>query len=94
VWAYDFVTDRTYDGKAYRMLTVMDEFRRECLAIAVGRKIYSSDVLYTLADLFIEPVSPWENRCIFVVQREAAGRAAEPGDFLHAYGSDGDTSTE
>ena len=53
VWAYDFVADRTYDGKAYRMLTVIDEFSRECLAIVVGRKIDSSDVLYILADLFI-----------------------------------------
>ena len=53
VWAYDFVADRTHDGKAFRMLTVIDEFTRECLAIDVGRKIDSSDVLYTLADLFI-----------------------------------------
>jgi len=53
VWAYDFVADRTYDGKAYRMLTVIDEFNRECLAIIVGRKIDSNDVLYTLAGLFI-----------------------------------------
>ena len=48
-----FVADRTYDGNAYRMLTVIDEFSRECLAIVVGRKIDFSDVLYTLADLFI-----------------------------------------
>ena len=53
VWAYDFVADRTHEGKAYRMLTVIDEFSPECLAIVVGRKIDSSEVLYTLADLFI-----------------------------------------
>jgi transposase InsO family protein len=53
VWAYDFVADRTHEGKAYRMLTVIDEFTRECLAIVVGRRINSHDVLYTLADLFI-----------------------------------------
>jgi len=53
VWAYDFVADRTHEGKAYRMLTVIDEFTRECLAIVVNRKINSHDVLYTLADLFI-----------------------------------------
>ena len=47
------MADRTYDGKAYRMLTVIDEFSRKCLAIVVGRKIDSSDVHYTLADLFI-----------------------------------------
>ncbi len=38
VWAYDFVADRTYDGKAYRMLTVIDEFTRECLAIVVEQE--------------------------------------------------------
>ena len=53
VWAYDFVAERTYEGKAYRMLTVIDEYTRECLAIVVGRRINSHDVLYTLADLFI-----------------------------------------
>jgi putative transposase len=53
VWAYEFVMDRTYDGKAFRMLTVIDEYTRECLAIVVGRKLNSNDVLYTLADLFI-----------------------------------------
>jgi len=54
VWAYDFVADRTHEGKAYRMLTVIDEYTRECLAIVVGRRINSHDVLYTLADLFIQ----------------------------------------
>lgn len=53
VWAYDFVADRTHEGKAYRMLTVIDEYTRECLAIVVSRRINSHDVLYTLADPFI-----------------------------------------
>jgi len=53
VWAYDFLMDRTYEGRAFRMLTVIDEYTRECLAIVVGRRINSHDVLYTLADLFI-----------------------------------------
>jgi len=53
VWAYDFVADRTHEGKAYRKLAVIDEFTRECLAIVVGRRINSHDVLYTLAGLFI-----------------------------------------
>jgi transposase InsO family protein len=52
-WAYDFVAERTYEGKAYRMLTVIDEYSWECLAIVVARRINSHDVLYTLADLFI-----------------------------------------
>jgi transposase InsO family protein len=53
VWAYDFLMDRTHEGRAFRMLTVIDEYTRECLAIVVGRRISSHDVLYTLADLFI-----------------------------------------
>jgi len=53
VWAYDFVAGRTHEGRAFRMLTIIDEYTRECLAIIVGRRINSHDVLYTLADLFI-----------------------------------------
>jgi putative transposase len=54
VWAYDFVADRTHEGKAFRMLTVIDEYTRECLSIVVDRRINSHDVLYTLADLFLQ----------------------------------------
>lgn len=53
VWAYDFVMDRTHDGRAFRMLTVIDEYTRECLDIVVGRKLRSTDVIETLAELFI-----------------------------------------
>jgi transposase InsO family protein len=53
VWAYDFVEDRTRDGRKFRMLCVVDEFTREALAIRVARKLSSSDVIDTLADLFI-----------------------------------------
>jgi transposase InsO family protein len=53
VWAYDFVQERTHDGRAFRMLTVIDEYTRECLAILVARRITADDVLAQLADLFI-----------------------------------------
>ena len=53
VWSYDFVMDRTHDGRAFRMLTVIDEYTRECLAIVVDRKLKSSDVVETLAKLFL-----------------------------------------
>lgn len=53
VWAYDFVEDRTRDGRKLRMLNVVDEFSRECLAIRVGRRLKSADVIDVLADLFI-----------------------------------------
>jgi putative transposase len=52
VRAYDLVQDRTSDGRAFRMLTIIDEYTRECLAIDVGRKLTSEDVLERLADLF------------------------------------------
>lgn len=49
VWAYDFVQARTRDGRSFRMLTIIDEFTRECLAIDVGRKLNGEDVLERLA---------------------------------------------
>ena len=49
VWSYDFVADRTADGRAFRMLTVIDEHTRECLAIDVARRLRSDDVLERLA---------------------------------------------
>ena len=58
VWAYDFVADRTQSGKALRMLTVVDEYTRECLAIVVARKLDSTQVLETLAELFIHKGPP------------------------------------
>jgi transposase InsO family protein len=45
--------DRTYNGKPIKMLTVIDEYTRECLAIKVDRKLKSGDVVMVLADLFI-----------------------------------------
>jgi putative transposase len=53
VWSYDFVEDRTHDGRKYRMLNVIDEFTHECLMIRVARKLGSTDVIDVLSDLFI-----------------------------------------
>ena len=53
VWSYDFVADRTHDGRAYRMLCIIDEFTREALAIRVARRLNSTDVIEALCDLFI-----------------------------------------
>ena len=58
VWAYDFVQARTHDGRAFRMLTVIDEFSRMCLAIEVARHIRHDDVLHILTDLFTEHGAP------------------------------------
>jgi len=54
VWAYDFVADRTRDGRPLKMLTVVDEYTRECLAIDVERRADSMSVLERLAALFVE----------------------------------------
>ena len=53
VWSYDFVEDRTHDGRKFRMLNIIDEHSRECLSIRIARKLKSTDVICTLADLFI-----------------------------------------
>ena len=58
VWSYDFVALRTHDGRALKLLTVLDEHTRECLAIVVARKIRSHDVLEVLADLFVRHGPP------------------------------------
>ena len=52
VWSYDFVMSRTHDGRSIRILTIIDEYSRECLAIEVGRCLRSDDVLFTLSELF------------------------------------------
>lgn len=53
VWAYDFVFDRTHDGRAVKMLTVVDEYTRESLSTEVGRRLTSRDVLRVLARLML-----------------------------------------
>lgn len=53
VWSYDFMEGRTHDGRKYRMLNIVDEFTRECLAIRVNRRLKSTDVIDMLSDLFI-----------------------------------------
>ena len=53
VWAYDFVAERTHDGRPLKILTVVDEDSRECLALVVARRLRATDVLETLADLVV-----------------------------------------
>jgi len=53
VWSYDFVESRTHDGRKFRMLNIIDEFTRECLAIRIDRKLNSTSVVDALTDLFI-----------------------------------------
>jgi len=53
VWSYDFMTARTSDGRPFRLLNIIDEYTRECLAILVARHISSEDVLDQLYTLFL-----------------------------------------
>ena len=54
VWSYDFMEDRTHNGVKFRILNVMDEFTRECLAVKVARSLTSHNVIEVLTELFIE----------------------------------------
>ena len=51
VWSYDFVFDQTADGRPLKVLPVVDEYTRECLALVVGRSLTAADVVRTLATL-------------------------------------------
>src|ERR1051326_6786432 len=53
VWSYDFLEERTHDGRKFRMLNIIDEFTHECLAIRVSRRLKSIDVIDVISDLFI-----------------------------------------
>jgi putative transposase len=53
VWSYDFMVERTGNGRAFRILNIIDEFTRECLSTKVDRKIRSQDVIDELFNLFI-----------------------------------------
>jgi putative transposase len=53
VWSYDFMMARTTDGRAFRILNILDEYTRECLACLVGRKLKADDVINELFNLFI-----------------------------------------
>jgi transposase InsO family protein len=53
VWSYDFMEERTTDGRKFRTLNIIDEFSRDCLKIKVEHRLNSQDVLDALFELFI-----------------------------------------
>ena len=53
VWNYDLMMARTAEGKAFRILTLIDEYTRECLTILTQRRITSQDVIEQLFYLFM-----------------------------------------
>ena len=58
VWSYDFMEGRTHNGIKFRILNVIDEYTRECLAVKVDRRLNSHDVVEVLTDLFTERAVP------------------------------------
>jgi len=54
VWSYDFMEDRTHNGVKFRILNIIDEFTRECLAVRVGRSLTHQEVIEVLTKLFCE----------------------------------------
>jgi putative transposase len=57
-WCYDFIYDQTEDGRALKILPILDEFTRECLTIQVGRNLNSEAVVQALEDLFLRRGAP------------------------------------
>ena len=53
VWSYDFVNARTHDGRLLRILALIDEYTRECLALRVARRLNSQDVIETLSEVML-----------------------------------------
>lgn len=80
VWSYDFIHDRTHDGKVYRMLCIIDEFTRECLSIRVERQLNAQAVMEELYELFLTHGPPEHIRSdngpefIAIALREWLGR--------------------
>ena len=58
VWSYDFAMDTTQDGRRLKVMPVLDEYSRECLALQIERSITAEDVVETLARLFTERGEP------------------------------------
>jgi len=58
LWSYDFVFEKTHDNRPVRILTIVDEYTRECLALKAGRRLTAEDVIHILADLFLNRGAP------------------------------------
>ena len=53
VWSYDFMSARTHEGRTLRLLTLLDEYTRECLAIRVERRMGSQQIIEALSDVML-----------------------------------------
>jgi transposase InsO family protein len=76
VWAYDFVKAMTHDGRALRLLVLIDEYTRECLAIQVARRLGNAEVIEVLAEVMLRRAS-----------RRISARITAPSSSLRSCGS-------
>ncbi|MGH7661287.1 MAG: IS3 family transposase [Vulcanimicrobiaceae bacterium] len=63
LWAMDFMHDRLSDGRSYRLLTVLDVYSRECVALEVAPRFCSNDVVKVLQRVSRERAAPKMLRC-------------------------------
>jgi transposase InsO family protein len=87
IWCYDFVFDATEDGRALKLLPILDEYTRECLALVVGRSLTSHHVVATLDRLIKERGAPTyvrsDNGSEFIAHRVGAHLLASESDTRH-----------
>ena len=57
MWSWDFVFDRTHDGRPIKLMVVVDEYTRECLAVHVAKRIRGKDAIDVFADLMETGIS-------------------------------------
>jgi hypothetical protein len=80
VWSYDFVSAATHDGRTLRLLTLIDKYTRECLAIRVVRRLGSRDVIKTRVKVMAgNPGASVLGQLPRVHRSGVAGVAGEPG---------------
>ena len=77
VWSYDFVSTQTHDGRSVRLLTLIDEYTRECLAIRVARRINSFGVIETFADAMLKRGIPAHIRSDNVLTWQSMGKTRQ-----------------
>jgi transposase InsO family protein len=68
VWSYDFVEGCTHDGRKFRILSIIDEASRECLALPVARRLRSEDVLAALTELLPRMYRPIRRTSRLIVE--------------------------
>ena len=97
VWSYDFVNDRTHDGRLLRILALIDEYTRECLALRVARRLNSQNVIETLSEVMLWPTLKALEGCggsasIQDLPEQVATDLALPDEILDILHKDGPRS--